>query len=107
MPVAFALLLPLVFLHAEYQPSVSVGRATLYLSDVAVLAIGGLGLASRVPGGLRPPAAGRGIWIAGAAFVAVMLCSNVYGALRTDAYAFGTHFLTAAKFTEYALLALA
>ena len=43
-PVLFALCVPLVFLHADYQPSftVSLGGsdATLYLSDLAVLAIG-------------------------------------------------------------------
>jgi O-antigen ligase len=107
MPLAFALLVPLVFLHAEYQPSVSVGSATLYLSDLAVLAIGGLGLASGLRNGFGPLRAGRGIWIAAAVLVAVVLASNVYGALRTDEYAFGTHFLTAAKFAEYGLLALA
>ena len=43
-PVLFALCVPLVFLHADYQPSftVSLGGsdATLYLSDLAVLTIG-------------------------------------------------------------------
>ena len=38
LPLLFALVLPLVFLHSDYQPSVSVGQATLYLPDVAVLA---------------------------------------------------------------------
>jgi O-antigen ligase len=107
MPLAFALLLPLVFLHAEYQPSWSVGQATLYLSDLAVLAIGGLGVASGLRNGFGPLRPGRSVWVAAAVFVAVVLCSNVYGALRADSYAFGTHFLTAAKFAEYALLALA
>ncbi len=43
-PLLFALCVPLVFLHADYQPSVSLGEATLYLSDVAVLAAGAIGL---------------------------------------------------------------
>jgi O-antigen ligase len=107
MPLAFALLLPLVFLHAEYQPSWSVGQATLYLSDLAVLAVGGLGLASGLRSGFAPLRPGRPVWTAAAAFVVVVLSSNVYGALREDGYAFGTHFLTAAKFAEYSLLALA
>jgi O-antigen ligase len=107
MPLAFALLLPLVFLHAEYQPSWSVGQATLYLSDLAVLAIGGLGLASGLREGFGPLRPGRAVWAAAAAFLLVVFCSNVYGALREDSYAFVTHFLTAAKFAEYALLALA
>ena len=107
MPLAFALLLPLVFLHAEYQPSWSVGQTTLYLSDLAVLAIGGLGLASGLREGFGPLRPGRAVWAAAAAFLLVVFCSNVYGALREDSYAFVTHFLTAAKFAEYALLALA
>ncbi|HEY2936472.1 MAG TPA: O-antigen ligase family protein [Gaiellaceae bacterium] len=107
MPLALALLLPLVFLHAEYQPSWSVGSATLYLSDVAVLAIGGLGVASGLRHGFGPLRSGRAVWISSAAFLVVVFCSNVYGALRADGYAYTTHFLTAAKLTEYALLALA
>src|SRR6266511_1295400 len=107
MPLVFALLLPLVFLHAEYQPSWTVGQATLYLSDLAVLAIGGLGLASGLREGFGPLRPGRAVWAAAAAFLLVVFCSNVYGALREDGYAFVTHFLTAAKFAEYALLALA
>ncbi len=84
MPLAFALLLPLVFLHAEYQPSWSVGQTTLYLSDLAVLAIGGLGLASGLREGFGPLRPGRAVWAAAAAFLLVVFCSNVYGALRED-----------------------
>jgi len=107
MAVAFALFLPLVFLHADYQPSVSVGSATLYLSDVAVLAIGALGLAAGLRDGFAPLRRARAIWIAAGAFLGVVLCSNVFGALTAPSYATGTHFLTAAKLGEYALLALA
>ena len=106
-PVLFALVVPLVFLHAEYQPSVSLGEATLYLSDVAVLAAGAIGLYAGRRLGFGPLREGRAIWIAAAVFCAVVFASNVYGALVDDDYAFMTHFLTAAKLVEYGLLALA
>jgi O-antigen ligase len=106
-PVLFALVVPLVFLHAEYQPSVSVGEATLYLSDVAVLAAGAIGLYAGRRLGFALLRDGRAVWIASAVFCAVVFASNVWGAVVDDDYAFGTHFLTAAKFVEYGLLALA
>ena len=107
LPLLFALLVPLVFLHAEYQPSVSLGEATAYLSDFAVLAIGALGVVAALRLGTAPLRLARGVWIAAAAFLCVVFASTVYGALVADEYAFFTHFLTAAKFAEYALLALA
>jgi O-antigen ligase len=106
-PVLFALVVPLVFLHAEYQPSLSVGEATLYLSDVAVLAAGAIGLYAGRRLGFAPLRDGIAVWIASGVFCAVVFASNVYGALVDDDYAFTTHFLTAAKFVEYGLLALA
>ena len=64
----FALCLPLVFLHADYQPSLTVGvassEATLFRSDVAVLAAGVVALlAGRAPASACS-GAGRAIWIA-------------------------------------------
>jgi O-antigen ligase len=106
-PVLFALVAPLVFLHAEYQPSVSIGQATLYLSDVAVLATGAIGLDAGRRLGFGPLRDGRAVWISSGVFCAVVLASNVYGGLLDDGYAFTTHFLTAAKFLEYGVLALA
>jgi hypothetical protein len=107
LPLLFALAVPLVFLHADYQPSVSVGEATLYLSDVAVLAIGGLGLAAGLRHGFGPLREARAVWIGAAVFGALVLLSIAYSAATADDYATFTHFLTAAKFFEYALLALA
>jgi hypothetical protein len=106
-PLLFALVVPLVFLHADYQPSVSLGEATLYLSDVAVLAAAAIAFAAGLRDGFAPLRAAPWIWIAVGAFLAVVFASNVYGAAVGDDYAFFTHFLTAAKLGEYALLTLA
>ena len=110
-PVLFALCVPLVFLHADYQPSftVSVGGsdATLYLSDVAVLAVGAIGAAAGFRLGFAPLRAGRAIWISSAVFLAFVLGGTAVGASTTDGYPLADNLLTTAKLTEYALLALA
>ena len=109
--VLFALCLPLVFLHADYQPSftVSLGGsdATLFLSDVAVLAIGTVGAVAGVRLGFAPLRAGRAIWISSAVFLAFVLAGTAVGAATTDGYPLADNLLTTAKLTEYALLALA
>ena len=110
-PVLFALCVPLVFLHADYQPSFSVtvggSDATLYLSDVAVLAAGAVGLAAGLRLGFAPLRAGRAIWFAAAVFLAFVLAGTAVGAESTDGYPLADNLLTAAKFAEYSLLALA
>lgn len=107
----FALLLPLVFLHAKYQPSASVSlggsEATLYLSDVAVLAIGAVGLAVALRSGVGALRPGRTAYVGGAAFLAIVFAATLYGPALGDDYAFTKHLLTALKLAEYSLLALA
>jgi O-antigen ligase len=107
LPLLFALVLPLVFLHSDYQPSVSVGQATLYLSDVAVLAAFAIAVAAGLRHGFAPLRAAPSIWVATGTFLVVVFASNLYGEAVDSDYAFYTHFLTAAKLGEYALLALA
>jgi O-antigen ligase len=110
-PVLFALCVPLVFLHADYQPSftVSLGGsdATLYLSDLAVLAIGAVGAAAGIRLGFAPLRAGRAIWITSAVFLAFVLAGTAIGNATTDGYPLADNLLTTAKLSEYALLALA
>jgi O-antigen ligase len=110
-PVLFALCVPLVFLHADYQPSftVSLGGsdATLYLSDLAVLAIGAVGAAAGIRLGFAPLRAGRAIWITSAVFLAFVLAGTAVGAATNDGYPLADNLLTTAKLSEYALLALA
>jgi hypothetical protein len=106
-----ALALPLVFLHVDYQPTwtISLGStsATIALSDLAVIAVG---LGALVVGVRQSPAPlrrGLWIWAAGAAFLAYVLASTLWGTAIADDYRFLTHVVTALKFAEYALLALA
>lgn len=110
-PVLFALCVPLVFLHADYQPSLTVSLggsdATLFLSDVAVLAIGAVGAVAGFRLGFAPLRAGRAIWISSAVFLAFVLAGTAVGAATTDGYPLADNLLTTAKLTEYALLALA
>ena len=104
--------MPLVFLHADYQPSstVSLGGsdATLYLSDsrcsrsAPIGAVAGSGSASR-----RSAPRGRAIWISSAVFLAFVLRGTAVGAATPTATRSSRTLLTAAKFAEYALLALA
>lgn len=105
------MLVPLVFLHRNYQPSwgVDVGstEANLMLSDLAVLGCGAIGLAAGIRRGFRPLRAGLPVLVVGGAFLALILLATAYGAAIGEEYRFAKHLVTALKFSEYALLALA
>lgn len=100
-PLVLAGALPLIFLHREYQPHLSVGAVDAYLSDFAVLAIVVVAAMSirRLRVAERAPLA------AWTAFAALVFVGTVWGALRFGAYPAGTHGVTAAKWFEYMLLA--
>jgi O-antigen ligase len=108
---AFALLVPLVFLHRNYQPALTVDLgstdATVTLSDVAVLGCGAIGLAVGARRGFAPLRAGLPVLALGAAFLALILAATAYGAAIGEEYRFAKHLVTALKFSEYAALALA
>src|SRR5947208_759117 len=98
---ALALAVPFLFLHIQYQPGVRVPLGSthlgLELSDAAVLAVGVAALVAGLRAGfgrLRPALA---LWVAAATLLVWILA-------RTQTLA---HLVTAAKFGEYALLALA
>jgi O-antigen ligase len=103
------LAIPIVFLHVRYQPKAHVGlgstSAGIELSDVAVLAVALAALWTGAREGWSPLRAGRALWIAGAAFVAIVVAATFYGLARPEHYRFLTHLVTAAKFAEYAVLA--
>ncbi len=97
----FGIAVPILFLHIQYQPGVRVPLGSthlgLELSDAAAVALGIAALVAGLRvgfGRLRP---GLPIWIASAALIAWIL-------IRTQTL---THLVTAAKFAEYTLIALA
>lgn len=97
--------LPLLFLHVEFQPTLTAGSATVALSDLAVLAVAAAAFPILRREGLAPLRRGLPVWIAGAVWLALVLAGTLYGLARFDAYPFGSHLVTALKYAEYALLA--
>jgi O-Antigen ligase len=98
--VVLAASLPILFLHVEYQPGVRVPLGSTHLgielSDVAVLVVALAALREGVRRGFGPLRAGVPLWIVSAALLAWI-------AVRAQTLA---HAVTAAKFAEYALLAV-
>jgi O-antigen ligase len=109
--VVLAAALPILFLHVDYQPGFTVhtGGANehLVLSDLVLLAVGVTALASGLRRGFAPLRPGWPIWIAGGVFLLDVAAGSVYPKLWASGYEAATHAVTAAKFAEYALLALA
>jgi hypothetical protein len=106
--LVLAAALPILFLHVRYQPgfTVDVGSTSVHvvLSDLAVLAVAVA--AAWVWVRDRPPlAGGRWIWIATVAFLVWDFAAVVYPRWLDETYDSHTHFVTAGKFAEYALLA--
>jgi O-antigen ligase len=109
--VVLAAALPILFLHVDYQPGFTVhtGGANehVVLSDLVLLAVGVAALVSGLRRGFAPLRAGLPIWIAGGVFLLDVAAGSVYPKLWASGYEASTHTVTAAKFAEYALLALA
>jgi O-antigen ligase len=101
--------IPLLFLHAEFQPSLSVhvGSTSVdaYLSDFAVLAVVVAALVAAIRGGIAVLAPGRVLWLVAGAFFVWLLFEVLWGHRETPGYATSSHAVTALKFLEYALLA--
>lgn len=98
--IALALAIPFLFLHIKFQPGVRVPLGSTHLgveaSDVAILVVAVVALREGLREGfgrLRPALA---LWVA----TALLL---VWIFVRSQSL---THFVTAAKFAEYALLAI-
>jgi len=107
--VLLGLAIPAIFLHIKYQPGIQIGAGStqigIELSDLAVLAVA---LAAAVAGfrlGFAPLVPARWLWIFGAAFLALVVAGTLYPLLGKHDYRFLVHFVTAAKFAEYAVLA--
>lgn len=108
--LVLAAALPPLFLHARYSPGVTldVGPASLSveLGDLAVLVVAVVAaLAARRDA--TPLRGGAAVWLTGGVFLGLIFASSAYGPLVTDGYSRSAAFVSAAKFAEYAVLALA
>ena len=97
--VALALAVPFLFLHIKYQPGVRVPLGSthlgLELSDVAIVVVALVALREGLKMGFAPLRPALPLWIASAALLLWIFIRS--GSLE--------HFVTATKFSEYALLA--
>ena len=97
---ALSLAVPFLFLHIKYQPGVRVPLASTHLgielSDVAIVVVAAFAVREGRRAGFAPLRPALPLWIAAAGLV-------VWVAVRSQSL---THLVTAAKFSEYALLAV-
>ena len=109
--VVLAAALPILFLHVDYQPGFTVhtGAASEHvaLSDLVLVAVAVTALVAGLRHGFAPLRAGKPIWIAGGIFLVDVAAASVYPRLWASGYETSVHAVTAAKFAEYAALALA
>lgn len=106
-----AVVTPLVLFHVDYQPGFTVGAGTadvdVLLSDL-LLAVLGVAVATRLArSGWAPLRPGWPVWTLSAGVLAWIAIETLLPLLSEREYAFSTHVITAAKFAEYAVLALA
>lgn len=98
--VALSLAIPFLFLHIKYQPGVRVPLGSTHLglemSDVAVVVVALVALREGLRSGFAPLRPALPLWLASAGLVFWIF-------VRSQSL---THAVTAAKFSEYALLAL-
>ena len=112
-PAAFALAVavPILFLHIKYQLGVRVPLGSthlgLELSDAVVWLAAAAALRESLRAGFGPLRAGRAVWIAAAALLVWIAVGVLHPLAWEDGYSWLRHAVTAAKFGEYALLALA
>jgi hypothetical protein len=105
--VVLALAVPFIFLHAHYQPSVSVGPVTATLTDFAILAAVVAAFVSGLREGWGPLRGNRWLWIPLVAFNVFLLLSLGWAKHYDSSYGLKDHLVSALKFVEYAFLAAA
>lgn len=102
---------PLVLFHVDYQPGFTLGTGAAdldVLSSDLVLLVLGVAVAARLArSGWRPLRPGLPIWLFAGAFLGWIAISTLLPVASDREYAFSQHAVTAAKFAEYAILALA
>jgi len=107
----FVVALPVLFLHAAFQPTVdsTIGstRIATRLSDLAVLVIGIAAAIAARREGVAPLRHGRLVWVTAGLFLLWVFAATFYPLATSDAYPWRTHLVTAIKYAEYGLIALA
>jgi O-antigen ligase len=102
--------IPFLFVHERYQPELGIGLGAttldVRLSDVAVLVVVIAAALAASRDGLARLAAGRWLWLAGAALLA-WLAFQTFRPVSLDDALFDDHLVSFLKLVEYALLALA
>src|SRR5437016_11010585 len=93
--------LPSLFLHRDFQPGLSVRGVGIELSDLLVLAVAVACVVTLRREGLAALRSGRPLWIVAALFLGYAAVGSLWSS------PVGTHLVTAAKYAEYATLALA
>lgn len=108
-PLVFAGALPVLFIHARYQPTVTLHAGGTHvatrLSDLAVLVIVVVALIVGARTRFASLRAGRAVWATAAAFLAFTFVATFYPLAFAHGYPWKTHLVTAFKYTEYALIA--
>jgi O-antigen ligase len=102
--------IPLLFLHARWQPAwaLDLGSTTvdLTLSDLAIVAVVVAAVGAALRHGLQPLRAGVPLWLAGGALLAVVAIGVLRPEATGDAQS-SAHLVSALKLVEYASLAVA
>src|SRR4029079_13729423 len=110
-PVLFASALPLLFLNAVFQPTIhlTIGSTPVdvRLSDLAVVVIGVAAATALILDGPARLRHGLVVWLAAAVFLTWILAATFYPLVSNGAYPWRTHLVTAVKYVEYAVIALA
>jgi hypothetical protein len=106
--LVLAAAVPPLFLHATYQPHVSIPLAgtsvDVTLADAAIAAVLLAAAVRARRAGAAPLRGARAVLVAAAALVAVGLLSLATPALRGEEYEVATHVVSALKFAWYAAL---
>lgn len=102
---------PLVLFHVDYQPGFTLGTGAadvdVLLSDLVLVVLAVAVVARLARSGARFLRPSLPLWLLAGAFLAWVAAATLYPLASSDGYAFSRHAITAAKFAEYAVLALA
>lgn len=103
--LVFAAAIPVIFLHAHYQPSLTVGPVTANLTDLGIAAVAAAAIVEGVRRGFGPLRAGIAVWAPLLAFLVWILLSLGWARHFDPSYRLTSHLVSASKFAEYTVLA--